>query len=114
MLPVNFPGVSIKRLVRIGEKVDDATSNHRRLLKVILGSFDERNQLLANVHSLSGSRISVRPDLSLEDNLKRKESLSWLDIRRKNVETNLKLVGFQIVRFWKRMLPRHMWISQIA
>ena len=114
MLPVNYPGVSIKKLVRIGKKVDDGTSNHRRLLKVVLGSSDERNQLLANAHSLSRSGISVRRDLFLEDRLKSKEALSQLEIRRKNGETNLKLVGFQIVRSWKRMLPRPVWISRIV
>uniref|UniRef100_A0AA85J8I3 PHD-type domain-containing protein n=1 Tax=Trichobilharzia regenti TaxID=157069 RepID=A0AA85J8I3_TRIRE len=111
MLPANFPGVSIKKLIRIGKR-DDECSSQRRLLKVVLGSPDERNHLLANVHNLAGSGISARPDLSLEDRLKRKEVLSQLETRRKNGETNLKLVGFQIVRSWKRMLPRPVWISQ--
>ena len=113
MLPVNFPGVSIKKLIRIGKR-DDECSNQRRLLKVVLGSPDERNHLLANAHKLAGSGISVRPDLSLEDRLKRKEVLSQLETRRKNGETNLKVVGFQIVRSWKRMLPRPVWISGIV
>ncbi|CAH8847111.1 unnamed protein product [Trichobilharzia szidati] len=71
MLPANFPGVSIKKLIRIGKR-DNECSNQRRLPKLVLGSPDERNHLLVNVLNLAGSGISVRPNLSLKDRLKRK------------------------------------------
>ena len=64
---MNFLRVSIKKVSRIDKSLRGGTSNQRRLITVVLGSSDELNQLLANVHNLSGSDISVRPYLSLED-----------------------------------------------
>ena len=64
---MNFLRVSIKKVIRIGKRLRDRTSNQSRLITVVLGSSDELNQSLANEHNLSGSYISVRPYLSLED-----------------------------------------------
>lgn len=113
ILPDNTKGVQVKKLVRIGKRADDSVLPRPcRLLKVILGSEKQRNLLLSNARSHDNSDIRMRPDVSLEDRIKRKTALAELETRRQNGEENLRLVGFRIVRSWKRMLPRPVWIGR--
>ncbi|CAH8599148.1 unnamed protein product [Schistosoma bovis] len=112
ILPDNSKGVQVKKLVRIGKRTEDNVEPRPcRLLKVILGSEKQRDLLLSSARCHDNSDIRVRPDISLEDRIKRKKALAELETRRQNGEENLRLVGFRIVRSWKRMLPRPVWIG---
>ncbi|CAI2728754.1 unnamed protein product [Schistosoma spindalis] len=113
ILPDNSKGVQVKKLVRIGKRTENnAEPRPCRLLKVILGSETQRDLLLSNARCHDNSDIRVRPDMSLEDRIKRKKALAELEIRQQNGEKNLRLVGFRIVKSWKRMLPRPVWIGR--
>ncbi|CAH8442523.1 unnamed protein product [Schistosoma intercalatum] len=112
ILPDNSKGVQVKKLVRIGKGTDDNVEPRPcRLLKVILGSEKQRDLLLSSARCHDNSDIRVRHDISLEDRIKRKKALAELETRQQNGEENLRLVGFRIVRSWKRMLPRPVWIG---
>ncbi|CAH8573272.1 unnamed protein product [Schistosoma haematobium] len=112
ILPDNSKGVQVKKLIRIGKRTEDNVEPRPcRLLKVILGSEKQRDLLLSSARCHDNSDIRVRPDMPLEDRIKRKKALAELETRRQNGEENLRLVGFRIVRSWKRMLPRPVWIG---
>ena len=95
ILPDNSKGVQVKKLVRIGERADDSVQPRPcRLLQAILGSEKQRDLLLSSARSHDNSDIRVRPDMSLEDRIKRKTALAELETLRQNGENNLRLVGF--------------------
>ncbi|CAI2736920.1 unnamed protein product [Dicrocoelium dendriticum] len=97
LLPPGFPGVTVRKLTRLGN-VPIATPNPRpRLLRVVLSTPEERKSLLRFAFKLKGSGVSVQPDLPLADRLKLKEAIKDLKTRRAAGEQGLRLVGFQVV-----------------
>ncbi|CAH8437901.1 unnamed protein product [Dicrocoelium dendriticum] len=97
MLPPGFPGVTIRKLTRLGNVPVDTPNPRPRLLRVVLSTPEERKALMRFAFKLKGSNVSVQPDLPLADRLKLKEAIKSLKSRRAAGEQGLRLVGFQVV-----------------
>ncbi|CAH8571812.1 unnamed protein product [Dicrocoelium dendriticum] len=97
LLPPGFPGVTVRKLIRLGSVPVDASGVKPRLLRVVLSTPDERNTLLRFAFKLKGSGVSMQPDLPLTDRLKLKAAIKDLKARREAGETGLRLVGFRVV-----------------
>ncbi|CAH8616402.1 unnamed protein product [Schistosoma rodhaini] len=113
ILPEEVPGVHISKVIRLGKYVGDETQQ-RRILKLVLGNFEERDVLLNNSRKTRDSNIRIRPDWPLEDRIKWKNALTELKTRRLNGEANLTIKGFRVVRSWKPMLPRPVWVERMS
>ncbi|VDP16756.1 unnamed protein product [Schistosoma margrebowiei] len=61
VLPEEVSGVHITKVIRLGKWVGGETQP-RRILKLVHGSFDERDILLKNAPKTRGSNIRIRPD----------------------------------------------------
>ncbi|VDP87726.1 unnamed protein product [Schistosoma mattheei] len=112
VLPEEVSGVHITKLIRLGKWVGDETQP-RRILKRVLGSFEERDILLKSALKTRASNIRIRPDWPLEDRIKWKNALTELRTRKLNVENNLTIKDFRVVRCWKPMLPRPVWVERL-
>ncbi|VDO93134.1 unnamed protein product [Schistosoma mattheei] len=77
ILPDNSKGVQAEKLVRIDKRNENNVEpSPCKLLKVILGSEKQHDLLLSSARSHDNSDIQVRPDMSLEDRIKRKKALA--------------------------------------
>lgn len=97
LLPPGFPGVTVRKLIRLGPAPVGMSDARPRLLRVVLSTPDERKALLRFAFKLKDSGVSVQPDLPLADRSKLKEALKDLKARREAGETGLHLVGFRVV-----------------
>ncbi|VDP47139.1 unnamed protein product [Schistosoma curassoni] len=112
VLPEEVSGVHITKVIRLGKWVGGETQP-RRILELVLGSFEERDILLKNAPKTRDSNIRIRPDWPLEDRMKWKNALMELKTRKLNGENNLTIKGFRVVRSWKPMLPRPVWVERM-
>ncbi|CAH8663113.1 unnamed protein product [Schistosoma margrebowiei] len=112
VLPEEVSGVHITKVIRLGKWVGGETQP-RRILKLVLGSFEERDISLKNAPRTRDSNIRIRPDWPLEDRIKWKNALTELKTRKLNGENNLTIKGFRVVRSWKPILPRPVWIERL-
>ncbi|VDP43210.1 unnamed protein product [Schistosoma curassoni] len=99
VLPGEVSGLDITKVIRLGKWVGSETHS-RRILKLVLGNFEERDMLLNNARKTRDSNIRIRPDWSLNDRIKWKNALTELRTRKLNGETNLTIKGFWVVRSW--------------
>ncbi|CAH8436321.1 unnamed protein product [Schistosoma guineensis] len=112
VLPEEVSGVHITKVIRLGKWVGGETQP-RRILKLVLGSLEERDILLKSAQKTRASNIRIRPDWPLEDRIKWKNALTELRTRKLNGENNLTIKGFRVVRSWKPMLPRPVWVERL-
>ena len=97
-------GINVISAFRLGRRSDDAAS-HPRPLKVVLSSEDECRRVFTRTFRLKGEGYRILRDLNPEDRIRMRQAVEELRERRKNGETNLHIVDFQVVQ--KR--PRVVW-----
>lgn len=87
--------ITVQQLFRLGAP---NTEGKPRPLKVVLGDTNDANFLVRRSYRLRNTQISLRPDLSPEDRLRRKSALTELRSRTQQGETDLMIVNFRVVR----------------
>ena len=95
LTPTDEP-IQIKQLFRVGSKGPSETGC--RPLKVIFPEARSPKFLLTRSYRLKGTKISVRPDLSLEDRDRLRAAVAELRTRTLNGEKDLMIVNFRVVR----------------
>ncbi|VDP04689.1 unnamed protein product [Schistosoma mattheei] len=90
LIPEEVSGVHITKVIRLGKWVGGETQP-RRILKLVLGSFEERDILLKSALKTRASNIRIRLDWPLEDRIKWKNTLT--ELRTPKITLPLRVFG---------------------
>ncbi|VDP77839.1 unnamed protein product [Schistosoma mattheei] len=69
VLPEEVSGVHITKVILLGKLVGSETQS-KRILKLVLENFEERDILFKNAQNTRDSNIRIRPHWELEDRIK--------------------------------------------
>lgn len=92
------------KVYRVGIQLD-LKHNQIRLLKVVLGTPNERDLILKTGHKRNGSEVFVRKNLPLVNRVKRREAERKLKLSPDAGEKGLKIVNVRVMRLRQQVMP---------